>query len=136
MFSGPRDQLEVWQALPSATPGNRFFGFTHVLDDGWKNDHYSRSWQLLKLQDFGPVVDVDLTSPPYGNTRRIITRADVNNDPKRAHGSVIPGGSAPKDKSGGFLHEDVWRYLFTHPVEATGTPVPPDPDCRMDQRKK
>jgi hypothetical protein len=49
MFSGPRDQFDVWQALPSATPGNRYFGFTHILDDGWKADHYPRSWQLLKL---------------------------------------------------------------------------------------
>ena len=28
MFSGPRDNYEVWQKLPSATPGNRFFGFS------------------------------------------------------------------------------------------------------------
>ena len=136
MFSGPRDQFEVWQALPSATPGNRFFGFTHVLDDGWKNDHYSRSWQLLKLQDYGPVVSVDQTNPPYGNSRRLITNADVNNDPGRAHNAVIPGGSAPKDKSGVFLHENVWRYLFTHPIESTGKAVPADPNCRMNQRKK
>ena len=27
MFCGPRDQFETWQALPSATPANRFFGF-------------------------------------------------------------------------------------------------------------
>lgn len=136
MFSGPRDQHEVWQSLPSATPGNRFFGFTHVLDDGWKNDHYPRSWQLLKLQDFGPLVDVDATPFPYGNSRRLITEADVKNDPKRAHNAVIPGGPAPKAKDGKYLHEEVWRYLFTHPTEATGKPVPPDPKVRMDQRTR
>jgi hypothetical protein len=136
MFSGPRDQHEVWQSLPSATPGNRFFAFTHVLDDGWKNDHYPRSWQLLKLQDFGPLVDVDSTPFPFGNSRRLITAADVKNDPKRAHNGVIPGGTAPKAKDGKYLHEAVWRYLFTHPVEATGKPVPPDPKVRMDQRTR
>lgn len=136
MFSGPRDQLEVWQALPSATPGERYFGFTHVLDEGWKNDHYSRSWQLLKLQDHGPVVNVEKEGFPYGNTRRLITDADVKNDPSRAHNAVIPGGAAPKDSSGKYLHEDVWRYLFTHPVEKTGDPVPPDPTVKMEQRKK
>ena len=135
MFSGPRDQLEVWQGLPSATPGERFFGFTHVLDDGWKNDHYCRSWQLLGLQEFGPVTDVEETAPPYANTRRLISHADVNKDPNRAHNAVIPGGGSPKDKSGKYLYENVWRYLVTHPVGETGMVVPDDPDCRMQQRR-
>jgi hypothetical protein len=40
-----------------------------------------------------------------------------------------------KDASGKFIHEDVWRYLFTHPVDEVGTAVPPDPNCKMDLRK-
>lgn len=136
MFSGPRDQYEAWQGLPSATPGKRFFAFTHVLDDGWKNDHYCRSWQMLKLQDYGPLVNVENTPPPFGNSRRLISDADVKGDANRAHSGVVPGGQAPKDAKGKYLHEEVWRYLFTHPVEQTGEPVPADPDCRMEQRKK
>ncbi len=135
MFSGPRDQYEAWQALPSATPANRFFAFTHVLDDGWKNDHYCRSWQMLKLQDYGPVVNVENTPPPFGNSRRLVTDADVKGDAKRAHSGVVPGGAAPKDTEGKYLHEGVWRYLFTHSVETTGEATAADPDCRMDQRK-
>jgi len=134
MFCGPRDQYETWQGLPSATPANRFFGFSHVLDGGWTGDHYCRSWELLGLQKFGPVVNVDKAQPPYGNTRRLITDADVKGDAKRAHSSVTPGGASPKDKDGRFLHEDVWRYLFNHPVGETGPPVPPDPDCGRDLR--
>lgn len=134
MFCGPRDQFETWQALPSATPANRFFGFSHVLDDGWKGDHYCRSWELLGLRSFGPVVNVDEAAPPYGNTRRLITAADVKDDAKRAHGSVVPGGSAVKGADGKFLHEAVWRYLFTHPVEEVGEPAPHDAACRLDLR--
>jgi len=134
MFCGPRDQHETWQALPSATPPNRFFGFSHVLDDGWKGDHYCRSWKLLSLHEFGPLVNVDKTSPPYSDTRRLITDADVKNDVRRAHGCVVPGGSAVKDSTGQFVHEAVWRYLFTHPVGAVGKPVPHDPACEMDLR--
>ena len=128
-FCGPRDQLESWQGFPSATPANRIFGFSHVLDGGWTGDHYCRSWQMLGLQYFGAIVDVDQSAPPYGNTRRLITHIDVKGDAKRAHSSVTPGNAAGKDASGGFVHEAVWRYLFTHPVEVTGTPVPVDPDC-------
>lgn len=134
-FCGPRDQLESWQSLPSATPGNRIFGFSHVLDGGWTGDHYCRSWEMMKLNDFGPIVNVDKSAPPYENTRRLITDADVKGDDKRAHGSVTPGGSAVKDKDGKFIHEAVWKYLFNHPVDQTGTPTPPDPDCVKDQKK-
>ena len=135
MFSGPRDQYEAWQALPSATPAHRFFAFTHVLDDGWKNDHYCRSWQMLKLHDYGPLVNVENAPPPFGNSRRLITDADVKGDANRAHSGVVPGGAAPKDTEGNYLHEEVWRYLFTQPVEKTGDPVSSDLECRMDQRK-
>lgn len=135
MFCGPRDQYEVWQKLPSATPENRFFGFSHVLDDGWTGDHYPRSWQLMNLQQFGPVTDVDHATPPYGHTRRLTTAAEVHGDHGRAHSSVVPGGAAIKDSAGRYLHEDVWRYLFTTAIEETGAPVPADPQTKMEQRK-
>jgi hypothetical protein len=134
MFCGPRDQLETWQALPSATPPGRFFGFSHVLDGGWTGDHYCRSWELLGLHEFGPIVNVDRTKPPYGHTRRLITDANVKDDPKRAHSSVVPGGAAVKDAAGNFVHEDAWRYLFTQPPGEVGKPVPGDPACRKDLR--
>lgn len=128
-FCGPRDQLESWQGFPAATPANRIFGFSHVLDGGWTGDHYCRSWQMLGLHHYGAVVDVDQSAPPYGNTRRLVTHIDVKGDAKRAHSSVTPGNAAGKDAGGAFVHEAVWRYLFTHPVEETGTAVPVDPDC-------
>jgi hypothetical protein len=134
MFCGPRDQYETWQALPSATPANRFFGFSHVLDGGWTGHHYCRSWELLGLHQFGPLVNVDAATPPYGYTRRLLTDADVKHDANRAHSSVVPGGAAVKNTAGEFLHEPVWRYLFTHPVGAVGPPAPADPDCPKNLR--
>lgn len=132
---GPRDNFESWQGLPSATPANRIFGFSHVLDGGWTGDHYCRSWEMMGLNQFGPIVDVDISAPPFQNSRRLITNADVKSDDKRAHSSVMPGGAAVKDKDGKFIHEAVWKYLYTHPVDQTGTPTPADPDCVKDQRK-
>ena len=136
MLCGPRDQFQVWQSLPSATPDNRYFGFSHVLDTGWIDDHYCRSWELLGLNEFGPIVNVDEHEPPYGNTRRLITDFDVMGNNRRAHSSVVPGGSAGKDEDGNFIHEDVWRYLYTHPVEEAGEPTPLDDSCDKDQREK
>lgn len=136
MFSGPRDNTENWQSLPSATPSNRYFGFTHILDGGWVADHYCRSWQMLNLQQYGPVVDVDRVPPPYANSRRLITNSDVQNDGNRAHTTVVPGGTAGKDAAGNFIHEAVWHYLFNHPVDQVGVAVPSDPDCNMKAGQK
>lgn len=136
MLCGPRDQDQDWQGQVSATPANRFFGFSHVLDGGWSGDHYCRSWELLGLHRFGPIVTVDAAKPPYENSRRLISAADVKNDDKRAHSSVTPGSASPKDSDGNFLFEPVWKYLYTHPVDETGEPTEIDPDCLKDHRGK
>ena len=73
MFCGPRDNTETWQGGHSATPPHRFFGFSHVLDKGWQEDHYCRSWQLLKMNQCGEVINVEKSLPPFENTRRLIT---------------------------------------------------------------
>lgn len=135
MLSGPRDQLEPWQALSSATPSNRYFGFTHVLDGGWSGDHYCRSWIMLGMHQHGPLVDVDHTKPPFENSRRLITAADVKKDANRAHSAAQPGSAAVKNEKGEYIHEAVWRYLFTHPVDQVGKPTESESDCRLDLRK-
>ena len=53
-FCGPRDQHQSWQSLPSATPENRYFGFSHVLDGGWTADHYCRSWEVVGDEQVRP----------------------------------------------------------------------------------
>ncbi len=131
MFSGPRDQLESWQALPSATPASRYFGFTHVLDTGWTGDHYCRSWLMLGLHRFGPLVDVEQEAFPYGGSRRLITQVDVGGDTGRAHGMVVPGRTAARNADGSYLHDRVWEYLFTYPAERTGAAVSAEPDCQL-----
>jgi len=130
---GPRDNYQTWQSLPSKTPANRFFGFTHVLDGGWTADHYCRSWELLGMHEFGPIVNVEKAEPPFQNTRRLITDFDVKGDAKKAHSSVQPGGNAKKNADGTLGHEAVWRYLYTHPVDEIGEPTPLDPDCDKEQ---
>jgi hypothetical protein len=132
MLCGPRDQLESWQRLPSKTPSERFFGFSHVEDGGWKGDHYCRSWQLLGLAAHGGTVDVGTTTPPFNHSRRLISRANVGGNEGRAHSCVIPGGASPKDAEGVFLFESTWRYLFTHPTDKVGAAVAPEQDCELD----
>ncbi len=131
-FSGPRDQDQSWQALPSATPGNRYFVFTHVRDSGWEGKHYCRSWELLGLNKYGPVVDVEQVKFPYENTRRLVTSIEGKGSMK-FHNGVAPNVYSFKNADATYAHEEVWRYLFTHPVDEVGAETPLDPLC---QKKK
>ena len=135
MLCGPRDQDQTWQGLYSATPSNRDFGVTHVLEGGWIGVHYCRSWQLLDLHQYGSVVDVDHSSPPYSGSRRLISSSDVGGDARRAHSAVTPGKASPTDGNGHLLYEPVWQYLYTQPVNQFGVPVPAETDCDMEQNR-
>jgi hypothetical protein len=88
---------------------------------------------MLGLHQYGRIVNVDKIPAPFENTRRLITDFDVKGDAKKAHSAVTPGGNSAKDKKGGFLHEKVWEYLFTHPVDQVGVAVPMDNDCDKAQ---
>lgn len=115
LFSGPRDQYDEWHGFPSATSTKRFFAFTHVLDGGWPS-HYHRSWKMLGLEAHGSLHSVDGSESPFANSRTLISSADVAGDANVAHTTVVPGSSARKDSYGRYIYEDVWRYMFTHPV--------------------
>lgn len=132
---GPRDQHQTWQSLPSKTPANRVFAFSHTLDMGWVEDHYCRSWELMGLNEFGPIVDVDVSKPPYKRTRRLVTSFDVGGDANRAHSSVTPGKRSFKNEAGDYMHEDVWKYLYTYPVNKVGQPTPLDDGCDKVQKQ-
>ena len=93
---------------------------------------------MLRLNEYGPIVNADDAKAPYGHTRRLITSAPMKGDAKKqagaAHGYVTPSNGSPKDAKGRHLQEDVWKYLFTSDVEVTGKPVPAEPGIRMNQR--
>ena len=93
-----------------------------------------RSWLLLGLNKFGPIVNTDEVKAPFGHSRRLITKFDVKGDANKAHGFVQVNKNAPKDAKGNALQEEVWRYLFTSPVDEVGAPVPAETATRMDLR--
>jgi len=71
------------------------------------------------------LVNVEKSQHPFGNSRRLITDFDVGGNSRKAHNIVVRGEH----------WKEVWRYLYTHPVNKVGDPVPNDPDCKVKKPK-
>ncbi len=111
-----------------AEDGIRGFCLSRGIGDVYEGqvDHYCRSWELLGMNNYGPIVNIEKSNPPYKNTRRLVTDYDVGNDRGKAHSGVLPRKYSPKTKNGKYTHAAVWKYLFTHPVDQVGTSMTPD----------
>ena len=84
---------------------------------------------MLGLHEHGPIVDVEKTEPPYQNSRRLFTSIEGKGS-MAIHNGVAPNDAAFKNADGKYMHEPVWRYMLTHPVEMTGTATELDPKCQ------
>ena len=62
-----------WLLEPHATPIDRYYGFVHVDD----SPVFALNWAALGL--LGPLTSVDVSSPPYGGSHRLVTDAPVAN---------------------------------------------------------
>jgi len=132
---GPRDQYENWQASPRPLPPT-------VSLPSAMCSMAAGPWPLLPLlgiaeaQSYGPIVNVDKTPAPYGNTRRLITDADVGGDAKRAHSSVEPGKSRRRMRRANFSMKTSGDISSPTRSNEIGQPVPPDPACLKDLRAR
>jgi pimeloyl-ACP methyl ester carboxylesterase len=69
-LSGPRDTNPVaatWLTLPSATPIDRFYGFTGTMDP--QHPDHIKSMQIMGY--LGVLTNVATTPAPYGNSHRL-----------------------------------------------------------------
>lgn len=110
---GPRDQDSNWQSMAPATPAYRIFAFSHDQDGLWDNPdyprHYDRSWDLLGLDDYGPLTWVEDEPFPWSLSRQLLTRRPMDNP----HGCC--GANGPRE-DGELVFAEVLRYVYTHPV--------------------
>jgi hypothetical protein len=103
MFSGPLDTKQKWLEMPSLTPRDRFYGFTHTGDP--QHAGHLEAFATLALP--GAPTSIDGASPPYGSSHRLQTSATTT-DP---HSSTQPGGVSPKS-GGAYVFAPAWKYLF------------------------
>ena len=110
MFSGPQDYLDdldrpaPWQALPSATPGSRFFAFLN------ENDPYNVHHQMANCAVLMGVAKPATEMVTAGETIQGDYRILVNSLTTNPHGSTV----LPE-------FENVWKYLAAAGEDAPTT---------------
>ena len=107
----------AWYALESATPKACFFTFNHVQDlKACTPRQLLMNLTALKLDAFGPPVDVTKEDAPYRHTRILMTsypsvaiEGPNSKGAKIAHTSVIASANASR-------WQKVWTYMLTETV--------------------
>lgn len=112
MLSGPFDNRDgvpaAWTRRPPLTPLDRYFVFSHTLEDQFPQ--HLKDWEAMDLGKLGPVVNVDGAAPPYGGTHRLVTT--LQPPPGKSPHGVTAAGAASPMKDGRYLLEPAFRYLF------------------------
>lgn len=111
-YSLARGEPAAWMTEPSATPKACFFAFNHRQDhQGCSPEQQLENLHALKLDAYGPLVNVDQEAPPYRHSHCLTT-----NDPgthlesSAAHTSVMNGRNAA-------VFGAVWRYMLTESTD-------------------
>jgi hypothetical protein len=108
-YSKELNMPAAWLSAPHATPTERYYGFAHIEDQGFKK--IQQSWKLLGMAECGRIVTVDQKQPPYDHSHRLVTGVNPARRGKY-HGSVATDETTPKRADGSPLFRSVWRYLF------------------------
>ncbi len=113
MLSGPFDnragEPAAWTKLPSATPADRFWGFSHTQEEQYGG--HIKNWSAMGLAALGPVVVVDDAGPPFGGSHQLVTSLPAANG-GNPHGTTSAAKASPQLPDGRYRFEAVWRHVY------------------------
>jgi hypothetical protein len=112
LFAGPWDHLTgtipaSWIQEASATPTNRYYGFTH-FDDSLPGgvQYLNLNWQELGM---GMGTDIPLYSNPSG--QKLTTKDSDARCVADPHGCSVTDAATPLEGDGTPRYQAAWRYL-------------------------
>ncbi|MBC8153866.1 MAG: hypothetical protein H7Z72_13235 [Bacteroidetes bacterium] len=106
-------QPVAWYALPNATGSNaNVFGFTHSQDEFADQQIV---WKALKLDGYGPVLNVDGRTSYNGSHTLTSNQAPASlpNSTLGFHSSVAVDRFTPRIADDSLIFGPVWTYLLT-----------------------
>lgn len=107
----PLSRNADWITWPGQTPTNVYYGFIHGQDDGISLPLEEHTWNNYGMNNYGAMVFVDTTTPPFNNSRMLYTLETPENDPTQYHGSVAGDMYTPM-VNGSPLFAPIWTYLI------------------------
>lgn len=115
-FSPAVHQPAAWNFHPSATPLERFFGFTHYLDpDEFIDGEQIPNWEATGTMRFGPVINIATNVPPYSFSHAFTTTLEplpnVNGE-IGYHGATINDIPQVRDANGLPVYLPVWTQML------------------------
>jgi poly(3-hydroxybutyrate) depolymerase len=119
------NQPPAWASLPSATPPERWFHFTHYFDPGeFEVGQQIPAWEAFGQMTFAPVVNVDYSAPPYGFAHALTSlREPCTNLTGQVdfHNGTVNDPRLVRDLSGIPLYATVWTHMLTGAAEGPAT---------------
>lgn len=112
-FNGRTNSPANWIAVPNSTPNasapDKFWGFAHQRDEQVNFTLLStRVWTAYEMPQFGAVLNVDNSAPPYGNTHSLTSDRECGN----FHGCVAVDAALVRE-NGVPVYKPVWEYLLS-----------------------
>ncbi|MGY6562628.1 MAG: T9SS type A sorting domain-containing protein [Luteibaculaceae bacterium] len=108
---GPLNRNADWITWEGETPTEKYFGFTHELDEFVDFNTLQLTWANFGMDNFGALVLTDTIGFPFNNSHQLSTLLVPANDPSKFHGSVVADAYTPMLGSTPVL-APVWTYLI------------------------
>ncbi len=111
----PANRIAQPSTTPNASTADKFRGFSHRRDEMVNYTILSnRVWTAYAMPQFGAVVTVDTSSPPYNDSYSLTSNIECEN----FHGCVAVDIRLVRDQNGVPVYKSVWQYLLSN------TPAP------------
>ncbi len=119
-FSGLHQQAATWNFLPSATPTDRWFGFTHYKDAGeFDRGQQIPNWEAQDFVRFGPMVDLATKPAPYDYTHTFTSTLEPCPNVFgniEYHGAPVNDPPQVRDTNGNSFYQGVWTHMLVGPT--------------------
>lgn len=110
LLQTPANWIERPETTPDASPPDRFWGFSHQLDESVNfNNLTTRIWPAYGMPLFGDVINVDTGTAPYANTHSLTSSRACKNH----HGCVAVDFRLVFENNVP-VYKPVWEYLLSN----------------------
>jgi hypothetical protein len=102
----------TWISPAKATPVDRYYGLRHVRSSSPQAPAFAAVWSTFGMDRFGPPVDVDSATPPYGGSHHLTTGLKPVDDgrPNLEHRAIAGDRTTPRTVEGKPALAPAWQY--------------------------